>query len=267
MSARNSTCSSVSRAGPCTPIVGERHARVLGCRPLIRCPKIHPPPPRHWPYRPPCRSDTGRRRWRTRSALDRRGSPWRRPRRSPARCRPPHGQDGPARRLRHVAFEDVQVGAEDRAGVDADDDVGRRPDRGVLDGVPTALTGRDRRELSCCVSYPYGGIGSNKGVPERSASGVFPILERVTRTRTSTDRGRHRVTERDSLVMERNLLRGEQSARQASRGLATADPDPPCSRAFPRPYSVQKWPTWAPTREVTNGSGAIDRPFRLRRAP
>ena len=41
-------------------------------------------------------------------------------------------EDRPRRRLRHVAFENVQVGAADRAGVDADDDVRRLLDLGIV---------------------------------------------------------------------------------------------------------------------------------------
>ena len=36
--------------------VGERHTDELGLGPSIRWPGIHPPPPRHWPYRPRGRS-------------------------------------------------------------------------------------------------------------------------------------------------------------------------------------------------------------------
>ena len=41
----------------------------------------------------------------------------------------------------HVALEDVQVGAADRRGVDADDRVARIGDRGIVDGVPAPFSG------------------------------------------------------------------------------------------------------------------------------
>src|SRR5690349_21848764 len=50
-------------------------------------------------------------------------------------------ENRPRRGLRHVAFEDVQIGSADRGGVDPNDDVRRSDDRGILDGVPAALAG------------------------------------------------------------------------------------------------------------------------------
>jgi hypothetical protein len=48
-------------------------------------------------------------------------------------------EDRPRRRLGHVAFEDMKVGAADRGGVDPNDRVGRINDRRIINGVPAAL--------------------------------------------------------------------------------------------------------------------------------
>jgi len=62
-------------------------------------------------------------------------------------------EDRPRFRLWHISLEDMQVAAADRAGVDPNDNVGRINDRGVLDGVPTTLTGAMVNKSLHAVSY------------------------------------------------------------------------------------------------------------------
>ena len=97
----------------------------------------------------------------------------------------------PAVHLGHVALEDVQVGAADRHGVDADDGIGVVDDRRVGDLLPVGLTGTVVDECVHGFLRSWGGrlvrlsvrdnIGSHLGQKSRTAGREAPLDDLVLR--------------------------------------------------------------------------------------